>query len=47
MSATLDNDRLQRMLPQAPVVTSAGRAFPVEKRYQALARTSALMRRWR
>lgn len=37
MSATLDNDRLQRMLPQAPVVTSAGRAFPVEKRYQALA----------
>ncbi|VFS66145.1 ATP-dependent RNA helicase HrpB [Raoultella terrigena] len=37
MSATLDNDRLQRMLPQAPVVTSAAGPSRWEKRYQALA----------
>ncbi|TCW12774.1 ATP-dependent helicase HrpB [Raoultella sp. BIGb0138] len=37
MSATLDNDRLQQLLPQAPTIVSAGRAFPVEKRFQALA----------
>ncbi|MCV2513481.1 ATP-dependent helicase HrpB, partial [Leclercia pneumoniae] len=36
MSATLDNDRLQRLLPDAPVITSEGRTFPVERRYQAL-----------
>jgi HrpA-like helicases len=36
MSATLDNDRLQTLLPDAPTVISEGRAFPVEKRYQAL-----------
>ncbi|STH71964.1 ATP-dependent helicase HrpB [Escherichia coli] len=28
MSATLDNDRLQQMLPEAPVVISEGRSFP-------------------
>ena len=33
MSATLDNDRLQQMLPEAPVVISEGRSFPVERRY--------------
>ncbi|WP_434666551.1 ATP-dependent helicase HrpB [Klebsiella sp. B345] len=37
MSATLDNDRLQQLLPEAPTISSEGRAFPVEKRYQALA----------
>ncbi|SCB79003.1 ATP-dependent helicase HrpB [Kosakonia oryziphila] len=37
MSATLDNERLQALLPQAPAIVSAGRAFPVEQRYQALA----------
>ncbi|MBV8043319.1 ATP-dependent helicase HrpB [Pluralibacter sp.] len=37
MSATLDNERLQALLPDAPVVVSEGRAFPVERRYQALA----------
>ncbi|WP_312953026.1 ATP-dependent helicase HrpB [Superficieibacter sp.] len=37
MSATLDNARLQTLLPAAPVVASAGRAFPVERRYQPLA----------
>ncbi|HAT1610229.1 TPA: ATP-dependent helicase HrpB [Raoultella planticola] len=37
MSATLDNDRLQRLLPAAPTLSSEGRAFPVEKRFQALA----------
>ncbi len=36
MSATLDNDRL-RLLPSAPTICSEGRAFPVEKRFQALA----------
>lgn len=36
MSATLDNERLQTLLPQAPVVVSEGRAFPVERRYQGL-----------
>ena len=37
MSATLDNDRLQQCLPDAPVIVSEGRAFPVERRYQPLA----------
>ena len=37
MSATLDNDRLQRLLPEAPVVVSEGRAFPVERRFAPLA----------
>lgn len=36
MSATLDNARLQQLLPQAPVIVSEGRAFAVERRYQAL-----------
>ncbi|ADO49827.1 ATP-dependent helicase HrpB [[Enterobacter] lignolyticus] len=36
MSATLDNTRLQSLLPDAPVVVSEGRAFPVERRYQTL-----------
>lgn len=36
MSATLDNDKLHALLPDAPVVTSEGRAFPVDRRYQAL-----------
>lgn len=36
MSATLDNDRLTRLLPDAPVILSEGRAFPVERRYQPL-----------
>ncbi|EGT0645260.1 ATP-dependent helicase HrpB [Citrobacter braakii] len=37
MSATLDNGRLQQMLPDAPTIVSEGRAFPVERRYQPLA----------
>ncbi|HAT3757015.1 TPA: ATP-dependent helicase HrpB [Citrobacter amalonaticus] len=37
MSATLNNDRLQQCLPDAPVIVSEGRAFPVERRYQPLA----------
>ncbi len=36
MSATLDNDRLQALLPQAPTVVSEGRSFPVTRRYQPL-----------
>ena len=36
MSATLDNERLQQTLPDASVITSEGRAFPVERRYQLL-----------
>ncbi|MCT4713541.1 ATP-dependent helicase HrpB [Enterobacteriaceae bacterium H18W14] len=37
MSATLDNQRLQRSLPDAPVISSEGRAYPVERRYLPLA----------
>ena len=37
MSATLDNQRLQRCLPDAPVISSEGRAYPVERRYSPLA----------
>jgi len=36
MSATLDNERLQRLLPGAPVIVSEGRSFPVARRYVAL-----------
>ncbi|WP_155026305.1 ATP-dependent helicase HrpB [Enterobacter bugandensis] len=36
MSATLDNERLRQALPDAPVISSEGRAFPVERRYQPL-----------
>ena len=37
MSATLDNGRLQQMLPDAPTIVSEGRALPVERRFQPLA----------
>jgi len=37
MSATLDNERLRQTLPDAPVISSEGRAFPVARRYQPLA----------
>ncbi len=37
MSATLDNGRLQQMLPDAPTIVSQGRAFPVDRRFQPLA----------
>ncbi|MBJ8959065.1 ATP-dependent helicase HrpB [Citrobacter youngae] len=37
MSATLDNGRLQQLLPDTPTLVSEGRAFPVERRYQPLA----------
>ncbi|MDV3166717.1 MAG: hypothetical protein Q8807_03685, partial ['Waltheria sp.' little leaf phytoplasma] len=33
MSATLDGARVAGLLGEAPVVTSEGRAFPVETRY--------------
>ncbi|WP_067706626.1 ATP-dependent helicase HrpB [Erwinia sp. ErVv1] len=36
MSATLDNARLQALLPDAPAIASEGRAFPVERRYATL-----------
>ena len=36
MSATLDDSRLQQLLPAAPVITSQGRTFPVERRYSPL-----------
>ncbi|HBZ7628226.1 TPA: ATP-dependent RNA helicase HrpB, partial [Klebsiella pneumoniae] len=35
-SATLDNERLQKLLPEAPVIVSEGRAFPVERRFLPL-----------
>ncbi|MGW1442505.1 ATP-dependent helicase HrpB [Serratia rhizosphaerae] len=37
MSATLDNARLSQLLPDAPVVVSQGRSFPVARHYQPLA----------
>ncbi|HCR3325576.1 TPA: ATP-dependent helicase HrpB [Citrobacter freundii] len=37
MSATLDNGRLQQLLPDVPMIISEGRTFPVERRYQPLA----------
>lgn len=37
MSATLDNQRLKNCLPDAPVISSEGRAYPVERRYSPLA----------
>ena len=36
MSATLNNEQLLSLLPQAEVITAEGRAFPVERRYQPL-----------
>ncbi|QJQ17361.1 ATP-dependent helicase HrpB [Enterobacter hormaechei] len=36
MSATLDNERLRQTPPDAPMISSEGRAFPVERRYQPL-----------
>ena len=36
MSATLDNQRLSELLPEAPVIVSEGRSYPVERRYSAL-----------
>lgn len=36
MSATLDNARLQALLPDAPAIVSEGRLFPVERCYQTL-----------
>src|SRR4030095_12651157 len=42
MSATLDGARIARLLGEAPVVTSEGRAFDVETRYLPRAPGSAL-----
>ncbi len=39
MSATLDNQKLQQTLPQAPVISAEGRSFPVERRYLPLPST--------
>ncbi|MBK5144974.1 ATP-dependent helicase HrpB [Budviciaceae bacterium BWR-B9] len=36
MSATLDNQRLQQFLPDAPVISAEGRSFPVERHYLSL-----------
>ncbi|UIM98126.1 ATP-dependent helicase HrpB [Yersinia ruckeri] len=36
MSATLDNQRLSALLPDAPTIVSAGRSFPVLRSYQPL-----------
>lgn len=36
MSATLDNDRLRQLLPDAPFIASEGRSFPVTRRYASL-----------
>ena len=39
MSATLDNSRLREWLPDAPLIASGGRSFPVDRRYQPLSPT--------
>ncbi|UZH02450.1 ATP-dependent helicase HrpB [Pantoea anthophila] len=39
MSATLDNARLAALLPDAPLIVSEGRSFPVERRYASLNQT--------
>ena len=36
MSATLDHQRLTGLLPDAPVIISGGRSFPVERRFISL-----------
>ncbi|MXP60045.1 ATP-dependent helicase HrpB [Pantoea sp. Taur] len=36
MSATLDNERLRQLLPDAPFIVSEGRSFPVTRRYASL-----------
>ncbi|PHM63890.1 ATP-dependent helicase [Xenorhabdus stockiae] len=36
MSATLDNQRLSSLLPEAPVVVSEGRSYPVTRSYHPL-----------
>ena len=36
MSATLDNNKLQALLPDAPIIISEGRTYPVERHYQPL-----------
>ncbi|WP_387463715.1 ATP-dependent helicase HrpB [Photorhabdus sp. RM323S] len=36
MSATLDNQRLSSLLPDAPVIISEGRSFPVTRNYHPL-----------
>ncbi|MEB5838247.1 ATP-dependent helicase HrpB [Pantoea dispersa] len=36
MSATLDNQQLRRLLPDAPFIASQGRSFPVMRRYASL-----------
>jgi len=36
MSATLDNARLAALLPDAPLIVSEGRSYPVERRYASL-----------
>lgn len=36
MSATLDNQQLRRLLPDAPFIASQGRSFPVIRRYASL-----------
>lgn len=39
MSATLDNARLSALLPDAPLIVSEGRAFPVTRRFASLSAT--------
>lgn len=45
MSATLDGDAVARLMGDAPLLTSAGRSYPVEIRYGAGARPALLERR--
>ena len=46
MSATIDGARVARLLGDAPVIASEGRAFPVETRYLGRDPRAASSRRW-
>ena len=47
MSATLDGARVAKLLGEAPVIASEGRAFAVETRYLGPRRTRRWSGRWR
>ncbi|MCW1889372.1 hypothetical protein OK016_05825 [Vibrio chagasii] len=46
MSATLDQQALQSLLPEAKYVESQGRTFPAKSRYQPLGTTDYLAPKW-
>jgi ATP-dependent helicase HrpB len=47
MSATLDNGRLQQLLPDAPMIISEGRTFPSSDGISRWRHICVLTKRWR